>query len=138
MNGTERGHQLLLVEPSSIVRSIIVSVIRQQGLAQVHQTSFFATANEWLVARSFDGILMSIDDVSASIELLTLVRMGTFRCNPDIPVVALVHPDERRLLRELTDLDVKRILPIPFRMSEVIDTVRAMLARRPSSGSASA
>lgn len=123
----ERGYQLLLVEPSSIVRSIVVSVVRQQGLAEVHQTSNFATANDWLNARSFDGILMSIDDSSASIELLTLVRMGTFRCDRNITVVALVYPEERRWVKELTDLDVKRVLPLPFRISEVINTVRAIV-----------
>lgn len=134
MNGSESGYQLLLVEPSSIVRSIIVSAVRQQNLAQVHQTSFFNKANDWLVARSFDGILMSIDDASAGRELLTLVRMGTFRCNPNVPVVALVHLEQRRLAKEWSDLDVKRVLPIPFRVGEVIDTVRAMLRSKPSVG----
>lgn len=134
MNGSESGYQLLLVEPSSIVRSIIVSAVRQQNLAQVHQTSFFNKANDWLVARSFDGILMFIDDASAGRELLTLVRMGTFRCNPNVPVVALVHPEQRRLAKEWSDLDVKRVLPIPFRVGEVIDTVRAMLRSKPSLG----
>jgi CheY-like chemotaxis protein len=138
MSVTERGYQLLLVEPSSVVRSIIVSVVRQQGLAQVHQTSHFSTANDWLIARSFDGILMSVDDSSASMELLTLVRMGQFRCDPTIPVVALVYPEEQRLVKQLAGLDVKRILPLPFRINEVIDTMRAMRATwsgRPSSGS---
>lgn len=134
MNGAERGHQLLLIEPSSIVRGIIVSAVRQHNLAQVHQTSFFNKANDWLVARSFDGILMSIDDASASMELLTLLRMGTFRCNPNVPVVALVHPEQRRLAKEWADLDVKRVLSIPFRISEVIDTVRAMWMSKPSVG----
>lgn len=134
MNGAERGYQLLLVEPSSIVRSIIVSAVRQQNLAQVHQTSFFTKANDWLVARSFDGILMSIDDASASMDLLTLVRMGAFRCRPNVPVVVLVHPEQRSLAKEWSNLDVKRALPIPFRVGEVIDTVRAMLLSKPSLG----
>ena len=55
MSAPERGYQLLLVEPSSIVRGIIVSVARQLDLVQVHQTSQLATANAWLVERSFDG-----------------------------------------------------------------------------------
>lgn len=77
---------------------------------------------------------MSIDDASASMELLTLLRMGTFRCNPNVPVVALVHPEQRRLAKEWADLDVKRVLSIPFRISEVIDTVRAMWMSKPSVG----
>lgn len=126
MSAPERGYQLLLVEPSSIVRGIIVSVARQLDLVQVHQTSQLATANAWLVERSFDGIILSIEDPRASIELVTLIRMGQFRCDPQVPIVALVHPGERRVLEQLAELDVKRHLTLPFRIREVMSTMRAM------------
>lgn len=129
MSGPERGHQLLLVEPSSLVRGIIVSVARQLELAQVHQTSQLSTANGWLTERSFDGILMSIEEPRASIELLTLIRMGQFRCDANIPVVALVHPGERRMIEQLADLNVKRTLTLPFRIREVVDVMRAMWSK---------
>ena len=80
MSSAERGHQLLLIEPSSVVRSIIVSVARQLDLAQVHQTSQLSTAQGWLTQRSFDGILMSIEDVDphGSDALPTQHRGGGF------------------------------------------------------------
>lgn len=134
MSAAERGHQLLLVEPSSLVRGIIVSVARQLDLAQVHQTSHLGTANGWLSDRSFDGILMSIEEPRASIEMLTLIRMGQFRCDPHIPVVALVHPGERRMLEQLAELDVKRTLLLPFRIREVVDVMRAMWPGQTSLG----
>lgn len=130
MSALQRGHQLLLVEPSSMVRGIIVSVARQLELAQVHQTGQLPMAHGWLTERSFDGILMSIEDHRASIELLTLIRMGQFRCDPNIPVVALVHPGEQRMLEQLAELNVTRTLPLPFRIREVVDIMRAMWPAR--------
>lgn len=133
MSLTERGHQILLVEPNSVVRSIIVSVARQLELAQVHQTSQLPTANSWLIDRSFDGLLISFEKPRASMELLTLIRMGQFRSAANIPVVALVYPGERRIIDQLAELDVKRTLPIPFRIREVVDAIGAMrLVRSPS------
>lgn len=126
MSSAERGHQLLLIEPSSVVRSIIASLARQLDLAQIHQTSQLSTAQGWLTQRSFDGILMSIEDPRASIELLTLIRMGQTQCPPNITVVALVHPGERRVIEQLAELDVKRTLSLPFRMREVVDVMLAM------------
>ncbi len=126
MSSAERGHQLLLIEPSSVVRSIIASVARQLDLAQIHQTSQLSTAQGWLTQRSFDGILMSIEDPRASIELLTLIRMGQMQCPPNITVVALVHPGERRVIEQLAELHVKRTLSLPFRMREVVDAMLAM------------
>lgn len=130
MSGFERGHQLLLVEPSSVIRNIIVSAAKQLELAQVHQTGNLALANEWLSHRSFDGIILSIYEPGPAIELLTLVRMGQFRCDPAIPVAALVSPGNKRLDEQVAALDVMRKLPVPFRIREVIDVMRAMWPRR--------
>lgn len=126
MSTAERGQQLLLIEPSSLIRGIIVSVAKQLSLAQVHQTGNLATANSWLVERSFDGILMSLDEPRPSLELLTLIRMGQFRCDAQVPVVALLPLGERRLAEQLAELDVKRTLSVPFRIREVVDAMRAM------------
>lgn len=126
MSTAERGQQLLLIEPSSLVRGIIVSVAKQLSLAQVHQTGNLATANGWLTERSFDGILVSLDEPRASLELLTLIRMGQFRCDAQVPVVALLPGGERRLGEQLAELDVKRTLTVPFRIREVVDAMRAM------------
>lgn len=130
MSDFERGHQLLLVEPSSVIRNIIVSAAKQLQLAQVHQTGNLSLANEWLSNRSFDGIILSIYEPGPAIELLTLVRMGQFRCDPAVPVVALVSPGNKRLDQQISELDVMRTLPVPFRIREVIDVVRAMWPRR--------
>ncbi|WP_342130311.1 hypothetical protein [Hydrogenophaga sp. OTU3427] len=130
MSANERGYQLLLVEPSSVVRSIIVSVAKQLDVVSVHQTGNLATANEWLIQRSFDGILLSVDQPGPAMDLLTLIRMGQFRSDQHVPVVALVSPGDKRLAQQLTELDVKRTLPVPFRIREVIDVMRAMLPGR--------
>ena len=130
MSGVERGHQLLLVEPSSVIRNIIVSAAKQLDLAQVHQTGNLSLATEWLSNRSFDGIILSIYEPGPAIELLTLVRMGQFRCDAGVPVAALVSPGNKRLDQQVAELDVMRSLPVPFRIREVIDVMRAMWPRR--------
>lgn len=129
MTPPERGHQLLLVEPSSVIRNIITSAARQLELAQVHQTGNLALANQWLSQRSFDGIILSIYEPGPAIELLTLVRMGQFCCNPAVPVVALVSPGDKRIDRQVAELDVMRTLCVPFRIREVIDVIRVMWPR---------
>lgn len=130
MNGYERDHQLLLVEPSSVIRSIIVSVARQLGLAQVHQTGNVAVANEWLEQRSFDGILLAVYEPGPVIQTLQMIRSGALRCNADVPVVALVRPGDKRLDQQVAQLDVMHVLPVPFRIREVIDVMRAMWPER--------
>lgn len=130
MNGPGRDHQLLLVEPSSVIRSIIVSVAKQLGLAHVHQTGNVAVANAWLEQRSFDGIILAIYEPGPVIETLQLIRSGALRCDPNVPVVALVRPGDKRLDRQVAELDVMRVLPVPFRIREVIDVMRAMWPAR--------
>lgn len=130
MNGPERDHQLLLVEPSSVIRSIIVSAAKQLGLAQVHQTGNVAVANEWLDQRSFDGILLAVYEPGPAIETLQMIRSGALRCDPNVAVVALVRPGDKRLDRQVAELDVMRVLPVPFRIREVIDIMRAMWPAR--------
>lgn len=133
-NGTETGYQLLLIEPSSVIRNIIVSVAKQLGLAQVHQTGNVAVANEWLGQRSFDGILLAIYEPGPVIETLQRIRSGAFRCDAQVPVVALVRPGDRRLDQQVSELDVMRVLPVPFRIREVIDVMRGMWPERRTAG----
>lgn len=130
MKGAERGYQLLLVEPSSVIRNIIVSVAKQLELAQVHQTGHVPLANEWLGQRSFDGIVLAIYEPGPVIDTLQAIRSGALRCRPDVPVVALVRPGNKRLDQQVSELDVMRVLPVPFRIREVIDVMRAMWPQR--------
>lgn len=116
-----KGYQLLLIEPSAMVRGLIAKVMQDLGLAQVHQTSNWNTAHEWLKDLSVDAIIVSASEAEKAEELLTLVRMSQFRCDADVPVIAIV-PDHDRVTREkLTELNVRQFLSIPFRIRDVAD-----------------
>ena len=130
-----RGHQLLLIEPSSMVRGIVVSVARELQLAQVHQTGSLSTATQWLGARHMDGIFMSLHDPAAALTLLDQLRSQSLLCAADVPVVAMLPQGDDRWLEPLRERAVRRVLPLPFRIREVIDAMYALwphAVRRPA------
>lgn len=116
-----QGYQLLLVEQSSMVRSLISQVTQELGLAQVHQTSNWKTAHQWMAQRRMDALIVSGDEPERAEELLTLVRMSQFLCSADVPVIGLVpHSDERTRAR-LQALNVERFISVPFKIREVVE-----------------
>lgn len=131
----ERGHQLLLIEPSSMVRGIVVSVARELQLAHVHQTGSLATASQWLDTRRMDGIFLAMHEPAAALELLDRLRSQSLACDPGVPVVAMLPQGEDRWLEALRERAVRRVLPLPFRIREVIESMYALwpqAVRRPS------
>ncbi len=119
----EHGYQLLLVEPSAMVRGIVVSVARELNLAQVHQTGSLATATQWLDTRQMDGVFVALHDPGPALHLLDQLRQRKLHCDPHVPVVAMLPQGQDKLLDALRERDVKRVLPLPFRIREVIDAM---------------
>lgn len=122
----EQGYQLLLIEPSALVRGIVVSVARELQLAQVHQTGSLATAAQWLGERQMDGIFLALHDPGPALALLDRLRQRKLLCDADAPVVAMLPQGQDKLLDALRERDVKRVLPLPFRIREVIDAMYAI------------
>lgn len=120
------GYQLLLVEPSSMVRGLISQVTKELGLAQVHQTSNWKTAHQWMAERHMDALIVSGDEPEHAEELLTLLRMNQFRSSPDVPVVGLVPKGDERTRARLEALNVERFISVPFKIREVVETLYAL------------
>lgn len=118
--------QLLLVEPSAMVRGIIVSVTRELQLAEVHQTGRLDAAEQWLERRRMDGIFLAMHEPAPALDFLRRVRDGETQHPGDVPVVAMVPHGQGDLLVRLTELRVSRLLSLPFRIREVIEAMHAI------------
>ena len=64
---------ILLVEPSSLTASIIVSTARQLNLPMVRQVSSVRTAQQHLAAQGFLGVIVSLDEAQAAVALLDTI-----------------------------------------------------------------
>lgn len=128
LHGTseQSGYQLLLIEPNSLVRNLIAQVMKDLGLAQVHQTSNWKTAHQWMAERSMDALIVTGDELQHTEELLTLVRMSQFRCSPDVQVIGLVATGDERTRTRLRALNVEQFINVPFKIREVVDALYAL------------
>lgn len=114
---------VLLIEPDGLVRSTVSSVCRQLEIVRIHEATSLTMGGQWLTSWPADGLLLSLADEEAGLELLGHLRAGKFRCEANIPVAVMApacHPD---MLGRLKELAVRRFLLQPFKMRDVIQTV---------------
>lgn len=117
------GYQLLLVEPSSMIRGLISQVTKELGTIQVHQTGNWKTAHQWMADHPMDALILSGDEPQQAEELLTLLRMSQFCSQPDVAVIGLVSQNDQRTRSRLQALNVERFISVPFKIREVIEAL---------------
>lgn len=128
MNGRRNAslRTVLLVEPNGLVRGTVSSVCRDLQLARVRQETSVASACSWLRDASPQGVLISLAETEAALELLTQLRVGGFRCDPNLPVAAMAAAVDTALAERLRALEVRRLLLQPFKLREVIQTLERL------------
>jgi CheY-like chemotaxis protein len=127
-------HTMLVLDPDAVVRSTVASVVRELGLAQVHQASSVPLGTQVLTETAMDALVLSLADTDAALELLTRLRAGEFPSRADIPVVVLASACDGPLALRLKQLEVLRLLLTPFKIRDVVQTLEA-LAPEPASNS---
>lgn len=123
------GYEVLMVEPSAMIRGVIVQVARELHIAQVHQTGNWAMAQRVLGERSVDCLILSMDEPSKAEELVNGVRSGAYLCPTDVPVIALVPAGIAKAGQTVERLGVAASLPVPFRIRDVFSTLGRVLPR---------
>lgn len=115
--------KLLVVEPDFMLRSIIVGVVREMGLAQPQEALSVERAEHALAEGHFDAVLIALNEDGATVKLLERLRGGHFVCPAETLVaVTAQHCDSGMALR-LRELDVRRLLLKPFKVKGVIETI---------------
>lgn len=117
---------VLLIEPDGLVRSTVASVCRELQIVRMHQATSLVMGEQWLQAWPADGLMLSLADHEAALDLLSRLRAGDFRCEADIPVAAMAPACDAAMLQRLKELDVRRFLLQPFKLRDVIQTVEQL------------
>ena len=125
MNAAGRP-QVLLIEPDGLVRGTVASVCRELQLVRLQQAISVAQGEKWMQAHAAHGLLLSLAERDAALALLTRLRAGELRCEPDIPVAVMVHGADADLVARLKELDVRRLLLQPFRLRDVVHTLEQL------------
>ena len=117
---------ILLVEPSSLTASIIVSTARQLNLPTVRQVSSVRTAQQHLAAQAFLGVIVSLDEAQAAVALLEQVRDARFAVDAQVPVAVTTDQVNASTAVKMKALQVRRVLLKPFKVRDVISTIQML------------
>ena len=115
--------KLLLVEPENLIRGTLASICRDLGLAQAIQATSVAQGEQVLKSGSVQGLVLSLYNEAAALQLLTRLRAGELESARDLPVAVLAHDCTPDLAAQLKSLGVRRLLLQPFKLRDVIHTL---------------
>ncbi len=117
---------ILLVEPSSLTGSIIVSTARQLNLPAVRQVNSVRNAQQQLAGKDFSGVIVSLEEMEAAIALLEQVRSAQFSVAADVPVAVTTAQVDASTAVQMKALQVRRVLLKPFKVRDVIATIQML------------
>ena len=122
---------LLLVEPSDLLRRTVSLTVRGLGTAEVTEAATYPTAQQVCEHRRFDGAVIAVErqaslDECKGLTLIQQIRLGQYASAASIPIAVLVESCDAELLQLLRSYSIHRILIKPFRVRDVIDTIAAM------------
>ena len=118
--------QVLLVEPDGLVRGTVASVCRDLDLVQIVQATSLAQGEQHLQTGSLHGLMLSLADGDAALDLLARLREKAFASDSAMPVVVLASACTKEQAVRLKALGVHRLLLQPFRLRDVIHTVEQL------------
>lgn len=124
--GFDGAAQVLLIEPDNLVRSTVASICRDLKLVRILQASSLASGEPHLLARPVQGLMLSLAEGDAALDLLGRVRAGAFACEPTIPVMVMASGCTKEQMVRLKALEVRRLLLQPFRLRDVVNTVEQL------------
>jgi DNA-binding response OmpR family regulator len=124
--------RVLLIESDSLVRGTVASVCRDMALVKIIQANSLARGEHCLQASSVQGLMLSLAEGDAALDLLARLREKAFACDAAIPVVVVMASacTKEQAVR-LKALAVQRLLLQPFRMRDVIHTVEQLWPAAP-------
>jgi DNA-binding response OmpR family regulator len=122
----ERRNRLLLVEPDSLLRRIVVSVARDLDLAVMEEATGASTAEAKLDATAFDGLVLALDEAGDMLAVLRALRLSRFRTSAQVPVVVMSSYCDEAMVSRMRELEVQRLLLKPFKVKSILDSVTSI------------
>nr|WP_315488741.1 histidine kinase [uncultured Rhodoferax sp.] len=123
-------NEILLVERSAMVGSIIVSTARQLGLHPVRLVNNSRTAKRVMESQAFDGVIASLDDEDETLQLIQNLRDGISMSPAATPVAITASQCDAQMAQRIKDLNVRRILLKPFKIRELVFTIEILTGLR--------
>lgn len=105
--------EILVVEQTTIVGSIIVSTARELKLPRVRLATSIRAAQILLEQQTFGGLIVSLNDEHPALELLEKLRTGAYRTSTNVPVAVTTTACGVELAHALRSHFVRRILLKP-------------------------
>lgn len=124
MSGAPKA--ILLVEPSMLTGSIIVSTARQLSLPEVRQVASVRTAQQQLAQRDYAGVIVSLEEQKEAMELLEQVRNSQLAVAASVPVAVTTAQVDAHTADQMRALRVRRVLLKPFKVKDVISTIEML------------
>ena len=115
--------QVLLIEPDNLQRGTVASVCRDLLLVRLQQATSLALAQQVLQSCPVQGLMLSLAEGDAALDLLERLRERAFACDAAIPVVVMGTACTKEQAVRLKALEVRRLLLQPFRLRDLIHTV---------------
>jgi DNA-binding NarL/FixJ family response regulator len=117
---------LLLVEQQPLIRSTLVAVARQIELAQIEETASIDIAEQRLRYKTYDGLLLSMDETTRALNLLQRLRDGELSGCRMLPVVAMAASCNAELVQQMKRHEVRRLLLKPFKVKELLQSIETL------------
>ncbi len=117
---------ILVVEQTTIVGSIIVSTARELKLPRVRLATSVRSAQLLLEQQPFSGLILSLNDENPALDLLQKLRTGAYKTAANVPVAVTATACGVELANALRGHFVRRILLKPFKVRDVILTIQRL------------
>jgi CheY-like chemotaxis protein len=123
---TASRNDILVVEQTAMVGSIIVSTARELKLPNVRLATSVRVAQQFLEQHSFSGLIASLNDEAPALEMIQSLRAGQYRTSANIPVAVTATECGVDLANTLRGFLVRRVLLKPFKVRDVVLTIRML------------
>lgn len=124
-------NEILLVEKSAMIGSIIVSTARQLQLRPVRLVTNCNSAQLFLENQVFCGLITSLDEAEAAFNMIHQLRQGQLRCDAKMPVAVTTSQCDMTMANRIKSLCVQRILLKPFKIRDLVTTIQTLVATPP-------
>jgi DNA-binding NtrC family response regulator len=120
--------EILLVEDSAMIGSIILSTARQLKLRPVRLVNNCQSARLFLENQVYCGLITYLDESGAALDIIHQLRQGQLRCPANMPVAVTTAQCDVPMATRIKVLEVQRILLKPFKIRELITTIQTLVA----------
>lgn len=127
----EPALSVLVLEPDFLLRRTVAGVVRELGLARMHEAASVDLARRLLGTERVDALLVALDEEGDALRLLIDIRADHLACAAQVPLAVTAVRCDASLAVRLKALDIRRLLLKPYRVKDMVLTLRQLLQAQP-------